>query len=320
MQGDHSGSDDSLSGDSQMRTGGAIPGADEQPAFVLRKPRKSAIPVLIAVPHAGRDYPASLLGRMRHPAQAAPRLEDRYIDLVAQRVARATGASLLVANAPRAMIDLNRSPDDVDWEMVSGPRSAIVRARLAAGRRSRSGLGLVPRRLPGLGELWRQKLRPAELSERIEQIHTPYHATLSHTLEVLRDRWGAALLLDLHSMPPLGPKTGVSAAADYVVGDRFGASCSSRLVSAALDHLEAVGRQATHNRPYAGGYVLDRHGAPARGLSAMQLEVCRATYLDPQLREPGEGLESVAEVVSGLVRRLADEVASGARGFAQAAE
>ncbi|MEL1250596.1 N-formylglutamate amidohydrolase [Aurantiacibacter gilvus] len=313
-------SDQSGPYDSQLQTGGAIPGADEQPAFVLRKPRHSAIPVLIAVPHAGRDYPACLLGRMRHPAEAAPRLEDRYIDLVAQRVAKATGASLLVANAPRAMIDLNRSPDDVDWEMVSGPRSAIVRARFAAGRRSRSGLGLVPRRLPGLGELWRQKLRPAELSERIEQVHTPYHATLSHMLEALRDRWGAALLLDMHSMPPLGPKTGIGAAADFVVGDRFGASCSGSLVTAALDHLEVQGKLATHNRPYAGGFVLDRHGAPARGLSAMQLEVCRATYLDSHLREPGEGLDAVAEVVAGLVRRLADEVASGARGFAQAAE
>lgn len=306
--------------DSHEHAGGAIPGSEEKPAFVLRKPRQPAIPVLIAVPHAGRDYPASLLGHMRYPAEAAPRLEDRYIDLVAQRVAKATGASLLVANAPRAMIDLNRSPDDVDWEMVSGPRSSLVRARLAAGRRSRSGLGLVPRRLPGLGELWRQKLHPAELSERVEQVHAPYHLALSQTLEGLRDRWGAALLLDMHSMPPLGPKTGPDAAADFVVGDRFGASCSSNLVSVALDHLEVQGHRVTHNRPYAGGYVLDLHGAPARGLSAMQLEVCRATYLDPQLREPGDGLDAIADVVAGLVRRLADELGSGTRSFAQAAE
>lgn len=312
--------DQSGPADSQVQPGGSIPGAAEQPAFVLRKPRQLAIPVLIAVPHAGRNYPASLLGRMRHPAEAAPRLEDRYIDLVAQRVAQATGACLLLANAPRAMIDLNRSPDDVDWEMVSGPRSAVVRARLAAGRRSRSGLGLVPRRLPGLGELWRQKLRPAELSERIEQVHAPYHTTLAHQLETLRDRWGAALLLDMHSMPPLGPKTGLAAAADFVIGDRFGASCSSNLVSAALSHLDAQGRRTTHNRPYAGGYVLDRHGAPARGLFAMQLEVCRAAYLDAQLCEPGEGLEAVADIVAGLVRRLADEVGSSAPGLAQAAE
>ena len=312
--------DDSRTSDSQLRPGGAIPGSDSQPAFALHRPRQSAIPVLIAVPHAGREYPASLLGRMRHPAAATPRLEDRYIDLVARRVARATGAALLLAHAPRAMIDLNRSPEDVDWEMVAGPRSAMARARLAAGRRSRSGLGLVPRRLPGLGELWRGKLRQAELDERIEQVHAPYHLTLANTLEALRDRWGAALLVDLHSMPPLGPKTGEGAAADFVIGDRFGASCAGNFVTAALDHLEAQGQRVTHNRPYAGGYVLDRHGAPARGLSAMQVEVCRTTYLDADLREPGEGLEPVADLLAGLVRRLADEVTGSAHGFAQAAE
>ncbi len=306
--------------DSQVQEGGLIPGGEGQPAYVLQRPRKLAIPVLIAVPHAGRDYPANLVKAMRHPVEAAPRLEDRYVDLVAREVAQATGAALLVANAPRAMIDLNRSPEDVDWDMVSGPRSGGVRSRLAAGRRSRSGLGLVPRRLPGLGELWRQRLPAADLAQRIEQVHAPYHLALSQMLESLRDRWGAALLLDIHSMPPLGPKTGEGAAVDFVIGDRFGASCESHLVAAAMDHLDLHGARAAHNRPYAGGYVLDRHGAPARGLSAMQLEVCRATYLDPHLREPGDGVDGVAQLVAGLVRRLADEVTKGAQGFAQAAE
>ncbi|MWV28312.1 N-formylglutamate amidohydrolase [Aurantiacibacter rhizosphaerae] len=311
---------ETASPDSQAITGGSIPGGEGQPAYVLHRQKTSAIPILIAVPHAGREYPASLVNRMRHPGEAAPRLEDRYVDLVARKVADATGAALLVANAPRAMIDLNRSPEDIDWEMISGPRSGYVRSRLAAGRRSRSGLGLVPRRLPGLGELWRQRLPAADLSRRIEEVHAPYHLALSQTLEHVRDRWGAALLLDLHSMPPLGPKAGVGAAVDFVVGDRFGASCEGHLASIALDHFEIKGARAAHNRPYAGGYVLDRHGAPARGLSAIQLEICRAIYLDPQLREPGEGLDDVAELVTGLVLRLASAVESNARGFSQAAE
>ncbi|MFB0611130.1 N-formylglutamate amidohydrolase [Aurantiacibacter poecillastricola] len=306
--------------DSLMQTGGMIPGAVGRPAFVIQREREPVVPVVIAVPHAGRDYPASLIKRMRHPNQAAPRLEDRFVDIVARRVADATGATLLLANAPRAMIDLNRSPEDVDWDMVAGSRAGSIRSRLAAGRRSRSGLGLVPRRLPGLGELWSHRLHAADLSQRIEQVHAPYHIALAQLLEDIRDRWGAALLLDMHSMPPLGPKSGEDAAVDFVIGDRFGVSCDGNLVSAALDHLEMQGARAAHNRPYAGGYVLDRHGAPARGLSAMQIEICRATYLDSALREPGEGLETVAETLTGLVRRLSEEVSSGQQGFAQAAE
>lgn len=277
------------------------------------------IPVLIAVPHAGRQYSPGLLARLRHPAEASLRLEDRYADLVAEAVARETGAALLVAHAPRAMIDLNRSPDDVDWEMISG-RSPPSRSRLAAGKRSRSGLGLVPRRLPGLGELWSGRLSQGELAERIESVHQPYHLALARTLDAMRDKWGAGLLIDLHSMPPLGPKGGIDPAADFVIGDRFGGSCDGRLVMAALDHFDAEGVRAAHNRPYAGGYVLDRHGAPTRNINAMQLEICRAAYLDRELREPGEGLARAVMLVTGLVRRLADEIAGSSAGLAQAAE
>ncbi len=305
--------------DSLTRGGGLIPNSDGIPAFSLRRSRPLSIPVLIAVPHAGRHYTDGVKGQLRNASEASLRLEDRYVDLVGDAVARATGAAFLVAHAPRAMIDLNRSPDDIDWDMVSGGKPT-VRTRLAAGRRARSGLGLIPRRLPGMGELWSERISHKQLGERIEAIHQPYHATLARTLEAMRDRWGGALLIDLHSMPPLGPKSGADPAVDFVIGDRFGGSCESRLVLAGFEHFESVGATAAHNRPYAGGYVLDRHGAPIRNISALQLEICRAAYLDRDLREPGEGLATVVETVTGLVRRLADEIADGSVGLAQAAE
>ncbi|KLI63624.1 N-formylglutamate amidohydrolase [Aurantiacibacter marinus] len=308
---------DTSAGDSRNRGGGLIPGSDGKPAFSFC--RRRPIPILISVPHAGREYPLPLVRALRHPDTAPLRLEDRYVDLVGDAVARETGAALLVAHAPRAMIDLNRSPDDVDWEMVAG-RAAATRPRHAAGRRARSGLGLVPRRLPGLGELWSAQISRSDLAERIETVHQPYHAAIARTLEAMRDRWGAALLVDLHSMPPLGPKTGDDPAVDYVIGDRFGGSCDSRLVMAGFDHFAAAGALSAHNRPYAGGYVLDRHGAPGRGISAMQLEICRSAYLDGELRELGAGLPDVVGIVAGLVRRLADELAKASGGFAEAAE
>ncbi len=304
--------------------GGSLPGGEGQPAFELWHRRPSAIPLVISVPHAGRLYPAPLLAQMRHPGEACMRLEDRLADVVARAVARETGATLLIAHAPRALIDLNRAPEDVDWEMVAGgaPRGAT---RYAAGRRARSGLGLVPRRLPGLGELWNERLTRDVLDERIDLVHRPYHAALAQLLEGLRDRWGSALLLDLHSMPPLGSKTGSDPAADFVIGDRYGSSCAAHLSLAAIAYLQQtqgqlMGRVTAHNRPYAGGYVLDRHSAPQRGIHAMQLEMCRTTYLDQALREPGDGLVDVVQQVAGLVRRLAEELVSGARGLRQAAE
>lgn len=304
--------------DSRKARGGVIPGTAAQPAFTLALREPAPVPILIAVPHAGRAYPTALAALMRNRAAASLRLEDRFADLVAESVAGETGASLLIAHAPRAMIDLNRAPDDVDWDMVAGG-APEPRGRLAAGRRARSGLGLVPRRLPGLGELWKRRLTAEELAVRIEQVHRPYHAALSAGLEALRDRWGAGLLIDLHSMPPLGSKRGADAAPDFVIGDRFGASCDGALSAAAIDHFAQAGRRVAHNRPYAGGYVLDRHAAPARGLHALQVEICRSAYLDAQLHEPGPGLAAVARVMAGLVRRLAEELAAD-RSVPQAAE
>lgn len=300
------------------RGAGLVPGAAGQPAFTLHLRDGAPVPVLIAVPHAGRVYPHAFAESMRNLEAATLRLEDRFVDLVAERVARETGAGLLVAHAPRAMIDLNRAPDDIDWEMVAGAEPQR-RARMAAGRRARSGLGLVPRRLPGLGELWRRRLSEAELRVRLDEVHRPYHAALSEALELLRDRWGSALLIDLHSMPPLGSKRGLEPAPDFVVGDRFGASCDTALSAATLNHFASEGLRAAHNRPYAGGYVLERHGAPARGIHTLQLEICRSAYLDPALREPGPGLAAVARILSRLVRRMASELAAG-RSFPQAAE
>ena len=294
--------------DSQRVTGGLIPGSPDQHAFTLSGPVPSAIPVLIAVPHAGRAYPCSLLERMRNPGFAALRLEDRYVDRLAESVAAATGATLLIAHAPRAMVDLNRAADDIDWDMFGMGAPPDV-GSYTPGRRARSGLGLIPRRLPGIGELWKRRHDEQDLAARISGIHEPYHAGLAEALVALRERWGAALLLDLHSMPPLALRAG-DAPPEFVLGDRFGASCHGSLVASTFAYFAEMRRGAAHNRPYAGGYVLERHAAPGEGLHAFQLEIDRSSYLDARLTEPGKGFAAMAHLLAGLVRRLAVEVAT----------
>ncbi len=303
MDGNPRNSDDSL-----IMRGGTIPGSTK-PAFTLQTPHDSPIPVLIAAPHAGRDYPDTVLQLMRDPSYSTLRLEDRYVDRIATEVARLTGAGLLVAHAPRAMIDLNRASDDVDWEMIREGRPDD-QPRAATNRRSRSGLGLVPRRLPRLGEVWKGQIGMDQLEARIDKIHRPYHRALAQALESLRDRWGAALLLDLHSMPPLKPRHEGDQPAEFVLGDRFGASSDGLLVANAFSYLARQERPTAHNRPYAGGYVLDRHASPARGIHAIQLEMCRSTYLDSRMEEPTARINAVIRLVSGLVREMGECTAS----------
>ncbi|MDE2596666.1 MAG: N-formylglutamate amidohydrolase [Sphingomonadales bacterium] len=304
--------DDQVAGDSHFHTGGEIPGSPGIPAFRLTGPNPSAIPVLIAVPHAGRAYPQSLLDRMRHPAFASLRLEDRHVDKLASEVARASGATLLVAQAPRAMIDLNRAVDDVDWEMIGGERPADV-GSYTPGQRARSGLGLIPRRLPGMGEVWKRLHDHGDLAARIAGVHAPYHDCLAASLADLRARWGAALLIDLHSMPPLALRSG-QPSPEFVLGDRFGTTCHGGLVGSTFSYFAAMRRGTAHNRPYAGGYVLERHAAPDRGIHALQLEIDRSSYLDSRLVEPGPGFSGMAALLAGLVKQLAGEVAELGRG------
>ena len=295
------------------QSGGAQGGsAAVEPAWVLAARTPSAIPVLIAVPHAGRCYPPEVSDRLRNPNHAALRLEDRMVDRLGEAIAEQTGAALLVARAPRAMIDLNRAADDVDWSMFAREHGEAQRPAPRPGGRAGGGLGIVPRRLPGVGELWKRPHRRAELEARLAQIHEPYHEELATQLDRLRDRWGAALLLDLHSMPPVAPRGG-SGAPEFVVGDRFGASCAGTLTALAFAWFAQGGRLAAHNRPYAGGYALDRHADPRRQVHAFQLEIDRSRYLDSHLMEPGAGFAAMAGHLAGLVRALAAEVAAMGR-------
>jgi N-formylglutamate amidohydrolase len=312
-------------GDLQHVSGGRVPGLDGTSAFTFVTPRQMRLPVLVAVPHAGRAYPPQVVDRMRDPQGAQLRLEDRLVDRLGRMIAQATGAGLLVAHAPRALLDLNRAEDDIDWDMVEGGRPegvAAVTSGQSCNRRARSGLGLVPRRLPGSGEIWRGRLPRAELSARIAGIHRAYHAFLAEELARMRKLWGAALLIDLHSMPPLRPAEGEERAPLIVLGDRFGVSCHHGLIGAALRQLDAQGCEAAQNRPYSGGYVLDRHGAPDKGIHAVQVEVCRATYLDHRLAEPGEGMAGMAAILADLVRVMGAETAllGGGEQILQAAE
>lgn len=286
--------------------GGSIPGSTDS-AFFLQGIEKPEIPVLIAAPHGGRNYPESLQERMRDPAYSMLRLEDRLIDMLAMEIARETGAPLIIAQAPRAMIDLNRADDDMDWSMVAdGDPGKTGHSR--ANRRARSGLGLIPRRLTGLGEIWRERHTKAEVAERIAAIHEPYHRAVSDALSAIRRRWGAALLLDLHSMPPLKKRHPDDQPAEFVIGDRFGTSSDGMLSAAALRYFARHERRAAHNRPYAGGYVLDRHGKPSLGIHAIQLEVCRSLYLDSRHEAASRRMPQIARMLCGLVRELATEV------------
>ncbi|MEO7240915.1 MAG: N-formylglutamate amidohydrolase [Sphingomicrobium sp.] len=270
------------------------------------RPPRGALPVLLSVPHSGRDYPAWLVALAAGGEAALTTLEDRLVDRLAWR-AIAAGVGAVVATAPRALVDCNRAEDEVDPAVVLGPR----RGRISA--RARGGLGIVPGRTLQHGALWRRPIGRDELEQRLSAAHRPYHCALEAQLAALVARFGGAILLDCHSMPP--PARSVP---PIVLGDRHGHSAAPWVSAEALRLVRAAGFEAGRNEPFAGGHIVERHGRPAHGIHAIQLELDRRLYLDASLREAGPGFDCLAQLIETLAIGLGELLLS--RQFATAAE
>jgi N-formylglutamate amidohydrolase len=268
-------------------------------SFSLIGPLLPARPVILAVPHAGRDYPAELLAQAAVHRSVLETLEDRHADsLIARAVAE--GASAVVARRARAWIDLNRHELEIDAAMIEGaPPKDLLHTQRVKG-----GLGLFPRRLAGRGELLRGRLTLKTIGARVDE-HRAYHALTAQLIEVAAKRFGIALLIDCHSMPPLRAVKGANA--QIVVGDMRGTSADRRFV----DRIESVvvrhGLRLAINEPYAGGHTLQRHGKPLANRHAIQIEVDRSLYLDSQLREVGSGLGRLQHLIADIVSAVSDE-------------
>ncbi|MDQ2892798.1 MAG: N-formylglutamate amidohydrolase [Pseudomonadota bacterium] len=276
-------------------------------SFDLYADPAPATPVVLSVPHAGRDYPLALRATLQVPMMALRPLEDRHVDAV---VLAARGReTLLVQRRARAWIDLNRGEDERDPRIDEG---ADPKSQPMGSAKVRSGLGLVPRRALGATSLWARRFADADITARIVRDHRPYHAALAAALARAQAAFGTAVLLDIHSMPPLTSGAGV------VLGDRFGHAADARLVARADAVARGAGFVTALNVPYAGGHILATHGRPAAGVHAIQVEIDRALYLDPALDRPGSGVTAVAAMLREMIAALADEAL--ARRYSCAAE
>jgi len=276
--------------------------AEDSPPFERSGPAEPASPVVIAVPHAGRIYPAPLIASAAVPRSRLEALEDRFADTLISGAVR-DGVTAFVARRARAWIDLNRDERELDPGMIEGsalPAHAIGSARV------RGGLGLIPRRLAGGGEILRRRLSAAEIDARIRSDHRPWHAAIATALAAAHARFGIAILLDCHSMPPI-MREGMPDPARIVIGDRFGRSAGSQFVDRLVSEAQAAGLSCSCNTPYAGGHTLDRHGRPGKNTHAIQIEIDRSLYLAPDLRTAGPGMARMTAFLANLAGALADE-------------
>jgi N-formylglutamate amidohydrolase len=273
------------------------------PPFTVLAPSRQTSPAVFDSPHSGRIYPASFLKTSRLDALTLRRSEDCFIDELFGAVV-GLGCPLLKANFPRAFLDLNREPYELDPAMFADrlPSFANTTSMRVAG-----GLGTIPRIVSEHEEIYKGQLAFAEVEARIERLYRPYHLALQGLLEATAALFGHALLIDCHSMPstaaPPGP-AGRGRRADVVLGDRYGSTASATLTEALERSLAAQGFQVVRNKPYAGGFITQTHGRPQAGVHAIQVEINRALYVDERTMAPTRDFPVVKDAVAAGLREF----------------
>lgn len=269
-------------------------------AFYYHAPTDLSTAVIFASPHSSRDYPQRFLRASVLDAATLRSSEDAFVDELIG-AAPDFGAPLLLGGVPRAYVDYNRAATELDAALIDGLQTKTLSPRVS------SGLGVIPRVVAGGRAIYRGKISRAEADERLNTYWHPYHACLAKLVRNSCDRFGRAILFDIHSMPHdalLGFAPRGVPRPDVVLGDRFGASCAAPLVDQIEAVLRGAGLRVARNAPFAGAYVTQHYGRPGAGQHAVQIEIDRALYLDEQRVVPSRDYTTFCALMTGIVADL----------------
>lgn len=281
--------------------------------FETIEPAQLDTPLVLSSPHSGALYPARFLAASRLSPHLLRRSEDAYVDALWAR-ASALGVPMLKAHFPRAYLDLNREPYELDPRMFDRalPHFANTRSLRVAG-----GLGTIARIVGEGQEIYAGKLDVEEALRRIDEFYKPWHQNLRHLLRRAHRQFGFALLIDCHSMPSwigTGTQKQERIDADFVLGDRYGTACAAPFIDLIERQLRQSGYHVQRNKPYAGGFITEHYGNPSAGFHAVQIEINRALYMDEQTLERKVSFEAIAHDLSDLTSRLMALAAEQSRG------
>jgi N-formylglutamate deformylase len=247
---------------------------------------RGSAPLLVSLPHAGREIPEDLKSRFV-PRALGVEDTDWHLDRL-YAFARELGASLIVPRYSRYVVDLNRPPEDAP--MYPGANNTE----------------LVPTRFFSGEPVYRDGIVPdaAEIARRREAYWIPYHAALREELDRLRTLHGHAVLFDGHSIKSELPWLFDGRLPDLNLGTAGGASCAPALRDALAAVLAAQDRYShVVDGRFKGGHITRHYGRPAEHVHAVQLEMCWSCYLADEA-EPQRWGDADADGVRPLLRRL----------------
>ncbi|PHR59802.1 MAG: N-formylglutamate amidohydrolase [Robiginitomaculum sp.] len=265
------------------------------PAFFQILPKTIKTPILIACPHAGRQYPQAFLKQTQLSLDELRLAEDSHVDEIFEPLTE-SGFPFLKALFPRCYIDVNRA--DTDWPPESVPHASQHTLSLHA----KSGLGVTPTRITKELNIYTYPLPAEHIQARLDALYHPYHNALKDMIENTKAQFGHAVLLDCHSMP--GKHASGQSRADIILGDRFGKSCHPNTINILQTLLFDLGYNVVRNIPYAGGFVTTHYGQPDTGVEAIQIEINKDLYLNPHTFTPHDGMAKICADLQTAVKEL----------------
>lgn len=289
---------------------GADPDPDclfERPVAVHR-PDRLASPVIVASPHSGRVYPRDFVAESRLDPTVLRHSEDAHVDSLFADVFDLR-LPLVRALFPRALVDANREPLELDPSMFSDalPTDAVTQSpRVAAG------LGTIPRVVTNGEPIFDRRLRFADVGWRIEALRTPYHEAVRAVIDESLAQFSMAVVIDAHSMPSLSATASDRTAstalqqADIVLGDGHGSTCAPWLIDSVERAFLKAGLSVARNAPYAGGFTTRHYGRPSIGVHVLQVEINRALYLDEARVIPTIGFDRLRRRIGSVLSAVMD--------------
>ena len=290
----------------------------DDPNFIIngkldvKRPFKQALPLVVSSPHSGRNYPQKFVDASDLTPLRLRSSEDSFVDEIFDS-APTLGAPFIKALFPRAFLDVNRQPFELDPSMFSDILPNFVTTQ---NNRISAGLGTIARVVSNGEKIYRDKLTFIEAETRINNFYWPYHQTLKTLIDDTKNEFGYCILLDCHSMPSgtnrykNSCRSSNGRLGDIVLGDCFGTSCHKDIINSAIDILSGYGFSVRRNIPYAGGFITRNYGKPREGVHAIQIELNRALYMDEKLIERLDNIELLAKAMTNFMDFLGNLLTS----------
>jgi N-formylglutamate amidohydrolase len=269
--------------------------------YTLIEPQGALVPMVVDSPHSGRIYPVDFAYAC--PLPLLRQAEDAYVDEIIIGAAEA-GATVLVAEFPRSMIDVNRAENDIDPAVIDG----VWPEALMSDPMTLLGLGLVRRLCRSGISLYRAPLSIAEIQRRLDVYYRPYHDCLKNMINARIKKFGVCYYINMHSMPDR-VDNGILRP-DFILGDRDGTSCDRSLTLLAQKILQDMGYSVTFNNPYRGRELVSRYGLRGMGAQALQIEINRKLYLDETRSEKTAAIDGLRDDMTEFFKVIAATIQS----------